>query len=224
MYNPDLDILKLLIDISKKLGPCKVLDYTADPDSTLPINTFIEILEREDTELNWFEQFLQVKDKPFRGPGGAFDRRRRYAALYLITPHPYKEIRDNFRNSFPRGVQELSRRKWYVTEYNDLGSIPKVIAILQGKNPNYGHAKDYSGRSMASLKGTPVEFHNISAIPHTDVTSTGERVNVWGLQVEESIAPVVEAAMRDVIKRLGSLKMVYIPVSRQTRGTTQCMI
>ena len=209
VYDEDLKILNLLIDFSKKLGPCEVLDYTADPNSTLSLNTFIELLEREDTGPNWFEQFLDVRDKPFRGPGGVFDRRRRYAALYLITTQPYREIRDNFRNSFPRGVQELSSRKWYVTEYLDLGSIPKVIAIVQGKNPNYGYSKDYSGRSMGSLKGTPAEFHNISAIPHTDVTSTGERVKVWGLQVEESIAPVVEAAMRDVIKRLGSLNGIH---------------
>ena len=94
-------------------------------------------------------------------------------------------------------------------EYNDLGSVSRVVAILQGKNPNYGYAKDYSGRSMTSLKGTPAEFHNISAILHTDVTSTGERVRVWALQVEDSIAPVVEAAMRDVINRLGSLNGLH---------------
>ena len=75
-YNNDLDVVKLIIDFCKKLGPCEVLDYTADPDSAMPVCTFIELLEREDTDLNWFKQFLQVKDKAFRGPGGAHDRRR----------------------------------------------------------------------------------------------------------------------------------------------------
>ena len=79
-------------------------------------------------------------------------------------------------------MMELNTRKWYVTPYKDLGSVPKPFAILQGKNPNHGYGPDYEDRAMDALKGTVAEHHQINAVPHTDTTVTGKRVNVWSLQ------------------------------------------
>jgi hypothetical protein len=134
---------------------------------------------------------------------------RRYGAFCLITRQTHKEMNDGFRGSFKTGVLALKERKWYVTECKDLGSVSKPIAVPQGKNPNHGHAPDYEARITDALKGTIAEHFQINVVPHTDTTASGKRVKCWSHQVEESIAPEAEEAMREVTEEKGSLNGLH---------------
>ena len=198
----NLDIIDLLKGVLLTCGQCEaILDYRGNPDSTMSVRDVLEKL----TDVPWCTEYFQLKITTPQGAGGDPQGRRIYGAFYLITHQTYKEMNDRFRGSFQTGVLELKTRKWYVKKYKDLGSVPKPIGILQGKNPNHGYAPDYEARIMDSLKGTIAEHFQINVVLHTDTTATGKRVKCWSIQVEESIAPEAEKAMRLVIEEKGSL-------------------
>jgi hypothetical protein len=107
-----LDTIDLMRVVLIKSGPCKaVLDYTGNPDSAVRVRDVIQKLEDETTDPTWFQAHFQVQDVPSCGQGGAFNGMRRCGAFCLVSCQTFKEIRDNFRGSFPRGVLELCSRK-----------------------------------------------------------------------------------------------------------------
>jgi hypothetical protein len=171
---PKLDIIDLLKGVLLMCGPCEaILDYKGNPDSTMSIKA---VLEKLSTDVPWCTEYFQIKDATPRGQGGDPQSMQRYGAFYLITNQSYKEMNDRFRGSFQTGVLALKECKWYVTKYKDLGSVPRPIAILQGKNPNHGYAPDFEARIMDALKGTIAEHFQINVVLHTDTTASGKRV------------------------------------------------
>jgi len=177
--NSRMDVNNLIRAFLENLQCDAILNYKGDTAAALPRSEVLHFLGDTLTPLNFYNKFLGLRDKAPRNPQGESLQCRRYAALYIVTSHSFKDLKKAFMDRIG-GRAAMQHFGWYLNPYADVETVQKIFAVLLGKNTLHGHAPDYAFFLREHLKRSCGQHYNVTTVTHNESTLNGTRVSVFG--------------------------------------------
>ena len=195
--NQNRDIVDTLRAFTRSLSTHDmVLNYKKEESSATSAFIVTSCLDNPNTDQKWLQSFFNATTET-NTDSKATDPYRTYAALYIKNSLSYKAMKDTFVSKLgTKGIAELQARRWYMSEFNGKEALRSNIGFLMGKNPNHGFSKDFELRISNHLSDKCSIETQVNVARCNYRTTDGQKVQVYGITVDRSLARIITAAIR----------------------------